>query len=296
MKYTEIQTKSALHKLKTHRLPYNYDVNVYRGCIHRCQYCYAIYSHQYLEADNRFFDKIFVKANIAENLERELSSSQWKGEVINFGGVCDSYQAIEAKYGIMRDILKILIKYEQPMIISTKSDLILRDIDLISKLAEKVYVNVAVTITSTDKDIYSKVEPFAPIPEKRFNVLKEFRNTKVNTGLHTMPILPFLTDSKENFEDIFSKTRDIGGVDYVLSGMLNLIGQTKQHFLHFISQSFPQYYDKYLNMYRNWQGSEEYRKKLYPMIYLLKAKYGLTGSYSDPIKKRFKSKKQQKLF
>ena len=139
MEYIELDSKSALNKLKR-RIPYSYDLNIYRGCEHGCKYCYAIYSHDYLN-DNNFFDKVYYKKNILEHLEKELSSPNWKREIVNIGGVTDSYQSIEEKLEIMPEVLKLMIKYKTPVIISTKSDLILKDIDLIDKLSRITYVN-----------------------------------------------------------------------------------------------------------------------------------------------------------
>ncbi|WP_330656079.1 SPL family radical SAM protein [Alkaliphilus flagellatus] len=123
-KYNEIICEVACTKLKRH-MPYSWDLNIYRGCEHGCKYCYAMYSHQYLGSKD-YFGNIFIKTNIVQKLEEQLSSSSWKREIINIGGVTDSYQPIEEEYKIMPKILKLLIKYKTPAIISTKSDLILR--------------------------------------------------------------------------------------------------------------------------------------------------------------------------
>ena len=112
MDYHEITCGSAVNKLKR-KNPYGWDLNIYRGCEHGCKYCYAIYSHQYIDSDN-FFDEIYVKTNVVEQLEKQLSAPSWKREVINIGGVTDSYQTAEATYKIMPDILRLLIKYKTP--------------------------------------------------------------------------------------------------------------------------------------------------------------------------------------
>ena len=137
--YIEIESKTALNKLNRKR-PYGWDLNIYRGCEHNCRYCFAMYSHDYL-GNNNYFEDIYIKKNIVELLEIELSKKSWKREVINIGGVTDSYQPLEERYKLMPEILKLLIKYKTPCIISTKSDLILRDYDLIDKLSKITYVN-----------------------------------------------------------------------------------------------------------------------------------------------------------
>ena len=138
--------------------------------------------------DHRFFDTIYIKQNIADRLATELAKPQWKREVVNVGGITDSYQPIEAEMQLMPDILKLLIQYKTPCIISTKSDLILRDFDLLDQLSRITYVNVAATITTTDETLRKKLEPGGVPSDRRFSMLKAFAKTKVHTGLHAMPL------------------------------------------------------------------------------------------------------------
>jgi DNA repair photolyase len=202
MEYVELSVSSALNKLKR-RIPYSYDLNIYRGCEHGCKYCYAIYSHDYLN-DGNFFDRVYYKKNILEPLEKELSSPNWKREIVNIGGVTDSYQPIEKELQIMPEVLKLMIKYKTPIIISTKSDLILRDIDLINELSKITYVNIACTITTMDESIREKLEPNSSPSINRFKVLKKFKEkTNASIGVHIMPIIPYLTDSYENLDEIY---------------------------------------------------------------------------------------------
>ncbi len=113
-----------------------------------------------------------MKNNIAEKLEKELQAPGWKGDVINIGGVTDSYQPAEAEYRLMPQILKLLTKYKNPAIISTKSDLVLRDYDLIDELSRLTYINIAATITTVDEAVREKTEPKAATTAKRFSLLK----------------------------------------------------------------------------------------------------------------------------
>jgi DNA repair photolyase len=296
IKVKEIETKTALHRLGKRMYPYNYDLNIYRGCSHKCVYCYALYSHKYFEKQGGFFDTIFVKKNILEPLEKKLSSSRWKKEVINFGGVCDSYQYIEKKYKLMPEILKLMIKYENPMIISTKSDLILRDIDLIKELAKKTYVNVAETITCMDEGLRKKIEPYGVSSLRRFEVLKIFREkTNAGIGVHCMPILPFLTDNQESLEALIKKTKEINA-HYMITSGLNLIGDTKKHYYDFLKKEFPDLVSKYHQLFTNTQIKKGYNSKLYPLIKKLKYKYKVSSDYQKVIKEKLKVKDQLKMF
>lgn len=282
-KIEEITCNSALNKLKR-KIPYGWDLNIYRGCAHMCMYCYAFYSHEYLgETD---FSKIFVKTNIVEQLDKELSKSAWKREVINVGGVTDSYQSAEKEYEIMPEILKILIKHKTPAIISTKSDLILRDYDLIAELAEITYVNVASTITTMDEDVRVKVEPNSSKSSDRFNMLKEFRKTNSSVGLHVMPIIPLLTDDYANIEQLCYYANK-SNVHYILPGVLYLRGATRKVFFEFVKEVYPEKYDKLKELYKKGGADKAYKSKLYnEIVNPLREKYEISNSYIKPMKEK----------
>jgi len=272
-RYQEIHCKSALNRIDSRRLPFHWDLNVYRGCAHRCQYCYALYSHDYME-DSRFFDAVYIKKNICEHLERELAKPSWKHEVINIGGVTDSYQPIEAEEKLMPDILRLLIRYRNPCTISTKSDLVLRDFDLLDQLSRVAEVNIAATITTTDEMVREKIEPGAVSSARRFEVLRAFEKTKVTTGIHMMPVIPLLTDSRENLNAIYAGGK-AAGADYILPGLLYLKGKTRQNFFSFIHRAYPQHMDYFLLLYSRGGLDKEYRQSFYKKLHHIKAGYGI---------------------
>ncbi|WP_203558386.1 radical SAM protein [Bacteroides sp. 519] len=279
----EITCENALNKLKR-KIPYGWDLNVYRGCQHGCPYCFAQYSHKYLDKDN-FTGDILVKTNIVEKLEQELRSPRWKREVINLGGVTDSYQPAEAEYKIMPEILKLLIKYKTPAIISTKSDLVLRDYDLIDQLSRITYINIAATITCMDENIRSKIEPGGVTSLRRFAMLKEFRKTNASTGLHLMPIIPFLTDNRENLETLFYYAND-SKVHYALPGTLYLRGKTRSVFLDFMQKDFPHLFESFSRLYKTGSAGPEYKTTLYEMVNELRRKYNVQSGYAKVMKEK----------
>lgn len=281
--YIPISCSSALNKLRR-KIPYGWDLNIYRGCEHGCKYCYAIYSHDYL-GDGNFFSRVYAKENILAYLEKELRSPTWKREIVNIGGVTDSYQPIEKEYQFMPEILKLLIKYKTPAIISTKSDLILRDYDLIDQLSRITYINIAATITTMDESVREKLEPGGYASLQRFAFLKEFRKTNASIGLHVMPIIPFLTDSEENFESLFTHARE-SNVHYVLPGTLYLRGKTRPYFFHFIEKEYPQIYRQITELYKKGGAGKEYKDVLYERVNRLRKKYNLSGNYSTVMKEK----------
>lgn len=291
-KFKEITCDIACNKLKR-KIPFAWDLNIYRGCEHGCKYCYAMYSHEYLDSD-KYFEEIYVKTNVVEQLEKQLSSPSWKREVVNIGGVTDSYQPAEANYELMPDILRLMIKYKTPCIISTKSDLILRDYDLIDELSRVTYVNVAATITSMDEDIRKLIEPNGVNSLKRFAMLKEFSKTNASTGLHFMPIIPYITDTFDNIDSLYTSAKE-SSVDYVLPGTLYLKGTTRKIFLDFIKKEFPNIYDELLLLYKTGGADKEYKNNLYKTVNALREKYGLSNSYSKPMKEKLNQKKNVQL-
>lgn len=291
MNQIPLPCKNALHHLNR-KIPYAWDLNIYRGCEHGCKYCFAIYSHDYLN-DGKFFEQLYVKTNIVEQLEKELRARTWKREVINIGGVTDSYQTAEVNYQFMPEILKLLIKYKTPAIISTKSDLILRDYDLIDELSRITYINVAATIVTHDESVREKVEPGAVSISKRFAMLKEFRKTNASVGMHQMPIIPYLTDNNECLESLYSQAKD-SGVHYVLPGTLYLRGKTKPYFMNFIKNEFPQIATQLQSLYKTGGADKEYKTELYQRVNLIRDKYQLSGNYSAQIKNKLH--KERDLF
>lgn len=280
---TDITCSTALNKLKR-KIPYGWDLNIYRGCKHDCKYCYAIYSHKYLGEDD--FTKVYAKTNIAEQLDIELSKPGWKREVVNIGGVTDSYQPAEEYKKIMPDVLKVLIKHKTPAIISTKSDLILRDYDLIAELANITYVNVASTITTMDESVRKNIEPFGSTSSARFRMLGEFRKTNASIGLHTMPIIPYITDSYENIEQLCSEAAK-ANVHYMLPGALYLRGATKDQFFNFIKEVYPDRYDDLRTLYKKGSADKAYKDKLYnDIVNPLRKKYNISSSYIKPMREK----------
>lgn len=279
MKYIELPVKQALNKVTTDRLPFYRDLNIYRWCSHWCKYCFAVYSHSYLDNKN-FFWSIYYKNpdQLLASIEKQISSPKWKWQSINIWWVTDSYQLIEWKLGTMRKILKLMIKYKNPINISTKSAIIVRDIDLIDELSKIAQVNIAFTITTTDEELRLKLEPWASTTIGRINALKLLKKTNASLWIHLMPIIPYLTDSYENIESILKVAHELN-IQYILPWILHLRWKHRYVFFDFIKNYDQEKYKKIYALYSNKDLKQEYKLNFYKMFAEIKRKYNVNSNY-----------------
>lgn len=192
----EVQAASALHRVHAPRLPFRWSLNPYRGCAHGCAYCYARRTHTFLDlsAAEQFSSRILVKTNLPELLRRELARPTWRRERVALGTATDAYQPAEGRYRITRAALEALLHYRTPISLVTKSPLVLRDLDLLSKLHRVAGVQVHVSLISLDRGLQRALEPGAPPPAARLEALRRLNESGIPAGLMLAPILPGLTD------------------------------------------------------------------------------------------------------
>jgi len=278
-----IECKTLLHHHDTGYLPYHWDANIYRGCAHSCPYCFARYSHEYLGYRDPFdFEhKILVKVNAPQVLDRELASPQWRGDLVNLSGVSDPYQPAEKKFGLTRQVLEVMLKHRNPTILGTKSDLILRDLDLLSRLSEATFCSVAVTITTLDEGLRRKLEPFSPPASRRVALLKKLKEAGLATGLLATPIFPYLTDDPHSLEDLVRTAAECD-VDFTVAGVLSLRSSARQRFMPFLKRQFPELYPKYRQLYRGWSAPREYTRGVHERVWRLQEKYGVSHNIQWP--------------
>ena len=192
----EEQARSILSRNDSPDLPFNWSVNPYRGCQHACAYCYARPYHEYLDlgAGTDFDTKLFVKVNAPELLRKELSSAKWTGEVINFSGVTDCYQPIEAVYELTRRCLEVCLEFRNPLAVVTKGYLIVRDVDLLGELNRATSIQVMVSIPFADDRTAKLIEPQVPPPGRRFEAVRLLAEAGLPVGVMLAPVIPGLND------------------------------------------------------------------------------------------------------
>ncbi|MGH8938573.1 MAG: Rv2578c family radical SAM protein, partial [Actinomycetes bacterium] len=199
----EVTARSALNKVpEASRVPFRWTINPYRGCTIACRFCFARKTHEYLDLDSGhdFDSQIVVKTNVGEVLHRELGRRSWRGEHAAMGTNVDCYQRLEGRYRLMRDVIPALTEARNPFSILTKSALVLRDIDLLVEAAAVTDVTAALSVGSVDREIRAAVEPGAPPPLRRLDVVRQLNDAGIPCGVLMAPVLPFLTDSEDQLE------------------------------------------------------------------------------------------------
>lgn len=238
--------KTIVNKIESPDLYYGQSLNPYQGCQHGCIYCYARNSHEYwgYSAGLDFERKVLVKKNAPALLEALFNKKGYKPESIMLSGNTDCYQPIERKLGITRELLKICLKYQHPVSIITKNNVILRDIDVLSALAKKNLVSTMITITSLDETVRRKLEPQTVTAKERLNVLGALSQAKIPTGLMVGPIIPGI-----NSEEIpaIIKAAAAQGAGYAARTIIRLNGAIGAIFTDWIYKAFPDRAEKVLN-------------------------------------------------
>jgi DNA repair photolyase len=222
-----------------------YNMNLYRGCQHQCIYCDS--KSECYQIEN--FADILVKVNAIELLEKELKSKRIRG-TIGFGAMNDCYMPIEKKYKLAKRALEVINKYKFPIHILTKSDLVLRDIDLIKEIS-KEYAAISFTITTSDDKLARIIEPYAPLPSERYAAMKRLADAGIYTGITMMPILPFLEDTPENITEIVEEGVK-HGAQYIIPGFgMTLRDRQKEYYYKKLDEYFPGMKQKYIKTYGN---------------------------------------------
>jgi len=244
-----------------------YSAHPYTGCEHACEYCYAR-ADKYLHTDtpDDFSRIIKVKKNAAKLLRKELQKV--KKNVI----VTGNYQPAEKRFGLSRKMLEVVRDYTFPVHIIEKSDLVVKDLDIIKEIHEKAWACVSFSFSTVDEDVSQVFEPIAPSPQRRLKAMKEISNTGVITGANLMPVLPFITDGEEMMEEVVKEVKDHGG-KFVLIGGLTLDDNVKERYFRLLRGKFPELIPQYEELY----GSDphEHYKRIAERGEQLCKKYGL---------------------
>ncbi|HEY3251372.1 MAG TPA: PA0069 family radical SAM protein, partial [Ignavibacteria bacterium] len=197
-KFFRDTTKTILAKNNSPDLSFTYSINPYRGCEHGCIYCYARPTHEYLgfSAGLDFETRIMVKPDAPMLLEEAFMKKSWEPQTIMLSGNVDCYQPVERKLEITRGLLKVFLKFRNPVGIITKNALLQRDIDILKELAELNLVSVTLSVTSLNRELSRKMEPRTSVPKKRLETVEKMRKNNIPCGINLAPIIPGLNDEE----------------------------------------------------------------------------------------------------
>jgi DNA repair photolyase len=252
----EQTAKSVLNAVKG--MPFAWSLNPYRGCYHQCRFCYARRSHSFLEEDGiaQWGSRIFVKINAPAVLRTELAKRSWRHESVAIGTVTDPYQPLEGRYKLMRGILAALHDYDTPAGITTRSPLVVRDIDLLQQLARGPGAHVSISIATLDEALARDIEPTVAAPRQRLRAVRVLADAGIPVNVALAPVLPRITDSVENLEAVVRAARDAGAA-HVWHNALYLQEITRESFFAYLRERKPELLAEYATLYKGTYAPRE---------------------------------------
>jgi DNA repair photolyase len=279
VEYFTLQTRSLLnHCVSKRQMPFTWTINPYRGCEFGCRYCYARYTHEFMEMRDgmEFEQKIYVKQHAAGLLRQELRRVK-PHESIALGTATDPYQPAERRYEITREILEEFSRHRGfELGIVTKSNLVVRDLELLVQVAQSNRLSVHVTITTLDANLARILEPRAPRPDLRLDAVRALAQSGIRVGLSCSPVVPGITDAPADLEALIRAAAE-SGADYVFANPLFLKPCSAAIFIPFLEQNFPHLAENYRQRYQNRAFlPPAYAKRLSQLILRLRQKYKLT--------------------
>ena len=284
VEYFTLASKSLLNRCVSNRqMPFTWTINPYRGCEFACKYCYARYTHEFMEMRDglEFEQKIYVKQHAAELLRHDLHRVK-PGEAIALGTATDPYQPAERRYEVTRAILQEFARHRgYELGIVSKSNLIVRDLDVLREVAKQNRLSVHITITTLNVDLARILEPRAPRPDLRLDAVRILAQAGLRVGVSCSPVVPGITDSPKDLEAVISAAA-AAGADYVFANPLFLKPCSAAVFLPFLEQNFPHLAQNYRQRYQDRTFlPPAYAKRLSQLIARLREIYKITRPRRD---------------
>ena len=277
VEYFTLPVRSLLNRCTGVRMPFEWTINPYRGCEFACKYCYARYTHEFMEMRDGvdFEQKIYVKQHAANLLRQELRRVK-PGEQIAIGTATDPYQPAERRFEVMRAILEELARHEGlDLGIITKGNLILRDLDLLTQIGQRNRLIVNVTITTLNVKLARILEPRAPRPDLRMETVHKLSQAGIPAGVSCAPVIPGITDSLRNLEALVRSTVEAGG-KHIFANPLFLKPCSAAVFLPFLEKEFPQLAADYQQRYKDRAFlPKSYSKRISELMTRLRQKHGM---------------------
>ncbi|MEJ7607965.1 MAG: radical SAM protein [Bryobacteraceae bacterium] len=277
--YHQLNTGRFIGRASRPSMPFDWTINPYRGCEFGCKYCYARYTHEFMELHltEQFEREIFVKRFQPEAFRQELARIPWE-ESIAIGTATDPYQPAERRFGITRSILEIFATQQgRYFSITTKSSLVARDTQLIARIARRNVMHILVTCTTTDEKLARLLEPLAPSPELRFRAIRHLADAGVRVAVLANPVMPGITSSEENLRSV-AKAAKAAGALYLHGGLLFLKPCAQKAFFPFLQDHYPHLVKRYRERYEAGHYLKgEYQTLIAERVEAIRQEFGLAN-------------------
>jgi DNA repair photolyase len=279
VEYRELRARSLVNRCDSPRVPFEWTVNPYRGCAMGCRYCYAAYTHEYLghEAAGSFHSTIYAKSFAPDETLRALTASARRGERIALGTATDPYQPGESELRVTRRFLECAVQVRGLRLgITTKGAIILRDLDLLTRIHGRARLSIQVSLNSLDAELLRRIEPWAPPPDVRIEVLRRLAEAGLRVGLSLSPIRPGITDQEQKLDALIGRAAAVG-VRRMWGSLLFLRSPTREKYFDFLAREFPRYLEAYRRAYAGTSYlSGPYRERIEAMVRRLREKHGVS--------------------
>jgi DNA repair photolyase len=284
VEYREEPCKVALNKVRG--MPFNWSLNPYTGCAHRCTFCYvrAFELRADRPAGDAYGRSIRVKINVAQVLRGELARKTWQRESVAIGAATDPYQPAEGRYKLTRACLEALRDARNPFHIVTRGPMIVRDVDVLAEAASRAKVSVSFSIPTLDEEVWRKTEPGTSPPHQRFRAVRELVDAGIDAGVAVAPVLPGISDGEDQLRVVVEAARDAGAA-HIWANVLYLRPGTREHFLAELSREWPEHLEGYERLY----GGRAYltaaqTKPVRTLVARLRAEAGPARGRPEPLR------------
>jgi DNA repair photolyase len=279
--YRELKARSLLNRCDAPRMPFTWTVNPYRGCAMGCRYCYATYTHEFMgiTTPETFHSLVYVKTGGEDETARRLAVAVRNGERIALGSATDPYQPGEALAGVTRRFLELVARHRNVRLgIVTKGALVVRDLALLRKIHARSSLTVTVSLITPDAALARRLDPWAPPPEVRIEVMRRLIEEGLDAWLGLAPVLPGITDGEARLDELLGRVA-AAGVRHMFTNVLFLRSPTREKFLRWLAAEFPALVEAYAHAYgERVYLRGRYRDRIEALIRRLEARHGFVDA------------------